>query len=272
MEKEHDKIVLLLSFSLAALTITASCIGLFTPDFYAKETLNWQAQSVGQDLIDLVLITPCLLITSILAYRNNRAAFMMWGGVVLYLTYTFVLYCFDVHFNKLFVVYCLCLSLSFYSLVYFLFTQSKQNIIYAGGEPATRVIGIYFIIIAVLFYFLWLAEVVPASIQNTIPKSVAEAGLFTNGVQVLDLAIILPAIFITGILLMRRISLGFMLAPIILTFFILMDITIGALAVVMKVKGVEVDLMLTGIMSVLTLVSVSFLIWYFKDVKTESRL
>ncbi len=272
MEKEHDKIVLLLSFPLAALVIAASCVGLFTPDFYAAETLNWQAQSVGQDLIDLVLITPCLLITSILAYRNYRAAFLMWGGVVLYLTYTFVLYCFDVHFNELFIVYCLCLGLSFYSLVYFLFTQSKQNIIYAGGEPATRVIGIYFIIIAMLFYFLWLAEVVPASIQNTIPKSVAEAGLFTNGVQVLDLAIILPAIFITGIFLLKRISLGFILAPIILTFFILMDITIGALAVVMKVKGVEVDLMLTVIMSVLTLVSVSFLIWYFKDVKIESRL
>lgn len=271
MGKTRYKIVLLLSLPLAALIIIASCIGLFTPDFYAAETLNWQAQSVGQDFIDLVLITPCLLITSILAYRNYRAAFMMWGGVVLYLTYTFVLYCFDVHFNKLFVVYCICLGLSFYSLVYFLFTESKQNIIYAGGKPATRIIGIYFIIIAVLFYFLWLAEVVPATIQHTIPKSVAEAGLFTNGVQVLDLAIILPAIFITGILLLRRISFGFMLAPVILTFFILMDITIGALAVVMKVKGVEVDLTLTLVMSVLTLVSVSFLIWYLKHVKIESH-
>jgi hypothetical protein len=271
MSKARDKIVLLVSIPLAALIISASCIGLFTPEFYAAETLNWQAQSVGQDLIDLVLITPCLLITSVLAYRNNKAAFLIWGGVVLYLTYTFVLYCFQVHFNKLFIVYCLCLGLAIYSLVYFLFTLGNQSIAYAGSKFSSRVIGIYFIIIAVLFYFLWLAEVVPATIRNTIPKSVSEAGLFTNGVHVLDLAIILPAIFVTGIFLLKRISVGSFLAPVILTFFILMDITIGLLAIVMKLKGVEVDLKLTGVMGALALVSMSFLIWYLKGFKTESR-
>ena len=268
MEKPNHKFILLLSFPLAALLIVVSCIGLFTSDFYSAETLNWQAQSVGQDMIDLFFITPCLLITLVLAYRNNKAASMIWGGVVLYLTYTFVLYCFDVHFNRLFVLYCLCLGLSFYSLVYFLLTNLSECKEAFENKPATRFIGIYFIIIAMLFYFLWLAEIIPATLQNTIPKSVSDAGLFTNGVQVIDLAVILPAIFITGIFLLRRISFGFILAPVILTFFVLMDITIGMLAVVMKIKGVETDLMLTVIMSVLALISLSLLIWYLKSIKT----
>ena len=56
-----------------------------------------------------------------------------------------------------------------------------------------------------------------------------------------------------------------------LTFFILMDITIGMLVVVMKMKGVESNLALTVIMSVFALISLALLIWYFRSVKTQSK-
>lgn len=268
-KKQNTKTIFLLSLLLSFLIIIASCVGLFTPNFYAAETLNWQAQSVGQDMIDLFLITPCLLITSVLAYNNNKTAALIWGGVVLYLTYTFTLFCFDVHFNKLFLIYCICLGLSFYLTLYFIFTQHQAIIkINLEHKSAIRFTGIYFLIISVLFYVLWLAEIIPASIQNSPPKSLTETGLLTNGVHVLDLSVILPGIFITGIFLLKRISLGFVLTPIILTFFILMDITIGMLALVMDMKGVESNLMLTAIMFALALVSLAMLVWYLKSMKT----
>jgi hypothetical protein len=264
----QGKIILLLSLPLATLVAIVSCVGLLTPGFYSAETLNWQAQSLGQDMVDLVLITPCLIITSFLSWRNNKAATMIWGGVVLYLTYTFVLYSFNVHFNRLFVLYCFSLGLSFYSLIYFLSQQYKVNLEqHFEKKSLTRFVGIYFITIAVMFYFLWLAEIVPSIIQNTIPASVTDTGLFTNGVQVIDLAIILPAIFIAGIFLWKQISFGLVLAPVFLTFFVLMDITIAILAVVMKSKGVESDLNITLIMSILALVSLVILIWFLKSTK-----
>lgn len=264
----NNKIILLLSLPLTCLIIIVSCFGLFTPDFYSAETINWQAQSVGQDLVDLILLVPCLLISSILAYKNNKTAIKIWGGVMFYLTYTFVLYCFDVHFNKLFVLYCFCLSLSFYSSLYFIFTQSKEiqnrDLV---SKIKVRFIGFYFLIIAVLFYFLWLSEIIPAIIHNTIPKNLSEVGLFTNGVHVIDLAVFLPGIFITGIFLLKRIPLGFILTPVLLTFFVLMDITIGTLTIVMKIKGIETNLALTIIMGILALISFGLVIWYFKRSK-----
>ena len=267
-----NKPILILSLPLAALIIMVSCVGLLTADFYSKETLNWQAQSLWQDMIDLFLLVPCLLITSILAYRNNKAATLLWGGVVLYLTYTFALYCFDIHFNKLFVIYCLCLGLSFYSLMYFLFTKyaetRNENF---ENKSVIRVIGIYFIIVSVIFYFLWMTEIIPSIIKNTQPQSLNETGLFTNGVHVIDLAVFLPAVFITGIFLLKRKSFGYILTPVMLTFFVLMDITIGMLVVVMKTKGVESNLALTAIMSVFALISLALLIWYFRSVKTFSQ-
>lgn len=177
----QNRIILLLSLPLSALIIIASCVGLFTPEFYAAETANWQAQSIGQDFVDLFLVIPCLLISSILAFRNNRNAKVIWGGVMLYITYTFVIYCFDVHFNNLFLVYCLCLGLSFYSLVYFIFTlNNERKKVSFESKSVFRFIGFYFIIIPVLFYFMWLSEIIPAIFQGTTPKTVVEAGLFTN--------------------------------------------------------------------------------------------
>jgi hypothetical protein len=223
-------------------------------------------------MIDLFLIVPCLLITSILAYKNNKAATMVWGGVVLYLTYTFVLYSFDIHFNKLFVIYCLCLGLSFYSFMYFLFKiYAKTKMEIFKNKSLILITGFYLILISVMFYLLWLAEIIPSIIKNTLPKSLVDTGLFTNGVHVIDLAVFLPAVFITGAFLLKRKSFGFILTPVMLTFFVLMDITIGMLVVVMKMKGVENNLTLTAIMAVFALISLTLLIWYLKSVKTIFR-
>ena len=152
--------------------------------------------------------------------------------------------------------------------MYFLFSNRIANAKkYLVNKSVIHFVGIYFIVISVLFYFLWLSEIVPAVIQNTLPGSIVETGLFTNGVHVIDLAVFLPGTFIIGVFLLKRISLAFTLTPVILTFFILMDITIGTLAVVMKMKGVESNLVVSAIMSLLALFSLILLIWYLKALK-----
>ncbi|HEX5025649.1 MAG TPA: hypothetical protein VFV68_10270 [Agriterribacter sp.] len=50
----QNRITLLLSLPLSALIIIAGCTGLFTPEFYAAETANWQAQ--WHDFVDLFLV------------------------------------------------------------------------------------------------------------------------------------------------------------------------------------------------------------------------
>jgi len=267
--KMKNRTPLLLSIPLIVLLAIVSWAGLFTPGCYLKETPNWQIQSEGQDMVDLFFITPCLLISSILAYRRDRNASMVRAGIMLYLTYTFTLYCFDVHFNKLFVLYCSCLGLSLYSVIYFLLANHGEAKMCLENKLAARFIGTYFIVIAALFYFLWLSEIVPATVQNTVPKSVSATGLFTNGVQVLDLAAFLPAVLITGISLLKRKPLGLIFTPMILTFFVLMDITIGTLAVYMKTRGLESDFILGVLMGAFALVSLSLLMWYLKLLKPQ---
>src|SRR5689334_19574895 len=129
MNRTHSSLVVMaLSVPLILLVTGVSLVGIFSDDFYAKETLNWQIQSAGQDIIDLVLVVPFLLTTTPITFKIKRTGALLWGGVLLYLIYTFIIFCFDVHFNKLFILYCLTLGLAFYSFIYFIYFQIKEPI------------------------------------------------------------------------------------------------------------------------------------------------
>lgn len=269
MKNNYTRNILYISLLLTTLVIIVSCVGLFTPGFYLQETRNWQAQAIGQDIFDLFLCTPVLLVSAILAYRGNTSAALILAGTIIYLIYTFLIYCFAVHFNNLFIIYCLILGLSFYSIVYFFYIQSKQPFFISIKKPTLiKMTGIYFIVISTSFYGLWLSEIIPATLKNYVPQTLIDTGLLTNPVHVIDLSVILPGIFIIGILLLKKKTSALLLAPVFLTFFILMDTTIGMLMMIMEQKGLEADLFIAAIMGGLALFSL-ILLWKFLSAKTD---
>jgi len=67
--------------------------------------------------------------------------------------------------------------------------------------------------VATFFGLLWLAEIVPDLSQGAPSTSAGAWNVPTNPVHVLDLAFFLPAVFVTGGLLLRRQPLGYATAP-----------------------------------------------------------
>ena len=235
---------------------------------YAKETPDWYAQSIGQDMADLFIVLPFLLISSWLAYRGIRKSLLIWAGVIAYIVYTFTIYCFAIHFNQLFIIYCLTLGLAIYLLAWFILSQYAKPVKeWFNNKAPVKLAGIYMISIAVIFYVLWLMQIIPANVNYNVPKEIADAGLFTNPVHVLDLSVCLPAIFITGILLLRHHWIGFLLAPAVLTFFILMDLSIGGLTIIMKWRGLEANDGIVVAMLLLALFSTYLLIALLRNRK-----
>lgn len=260
-------IIVRLSILICILLLVVSCVGLLFPSTYSAETPNWTAQAVGQDMFDLFLVVPFLLVTAIFIHKKSRKALLLWSGAMLYTIYSFLIYCFAVNFNNLFIIYCLILGLSLYSFAYYLVGQLRRS---AGnwfkeGIPV-KAVGYYFIGIACVFYLLWLSEIVPSIMAGTTPKNIIEMGLLTNPVHALDLSIALPGIFIVAVLLLKRKTLGLLLAPAVLIFVILMDVTIGGLNIVMRARGLEGSYVISTVMVVLALVSVLLLIRYLKGV------
>lgn len=268
MVKKNDVNILLLTMPLAILAAFVSYAGIFIESTYSKETSLYAAQGTGQDIVNLFLVVPVLMLSSFFAWRKSKLGLLIWSGAIFYLAYSYTIYCFGLHFNHFFIAYCVILGLSFYSLVYFLFTSIKENVSgWYVKEFSGKSTGIFLIVVSVLFYFIWLSEIVPSILYNTIPKSITESGLLINPVHVLDIAICLPALIITGLALIKKRNLGFLLAPTMLVFCIFMSIAIAAMVFVMKSRGMEADLNLTVIFGMITIVSTLFLTQYLKKLR-----
>jgi len=259
------KNVLKVSIPLILLVIGVSMTGLLYPEIYKAATPNWLTQSVGQDAIDLFLIVPLLIVGTLYSFAAvNRIAAYLWLGTLVYLVYTFLIYCFTVRFNPLFIPYCFVLGLSFFSVIWF-FSGDKKEFYGSRGNKVLGIVGVYFISVSVVFYSLWLAELVPATINDEIPGSIKEAGLLTNPVHVIDLSFFLPATFIAGILALRRSILSTLLSPVLLTFFILMDVTVATLSIIMNLRGITEGITVAIIMISLAVFSLLLLVSFIRN-------
>ncbi|MFX3626082.1 MAG: hypothetical protein ACN6I4_01875 [bacterium] len=246
--------------------------GLYNPSAYLFETENWQVQAKGQDIINMLVVVPLLLITAIGVFLKKSKFIWLWAGIIFYILYTFVIYCFNIHFNSYFLLYCLVLSVAFYAFIYLLhhlFTKSDFYIIKSGIVHNTT--GIYLLLIGVLFYFLWLSAIVPSILDNEVPKELTETGLFTNPVHVIDLSILLPAFIINGVYLLRKNRNAVLLGIAFFSFTIVMNITIGFLAYYMVAKNVADDNSVLYIMAALTIISSTLLAFMLKSINIENK-
>lgn len=74
-----------------------------------------------------------------------------------------------------------------------------------------------------------LAEIVAAIRSGQAPQSVTNMGLLTSPVHVLDLSLLLPTLVMTGVMLLRRRAVVFVLAPILMVFFVLMSLALAGM-------------------------------------------
>lgn len=114
----------------------------------------------------------------------------------------------------------------------------------------------------VLTAVLWLAEEVPAVLSGRIPATVADAGLLTNPIHVLDLAIVLPGAVLTGTLLLRRRPWGFVLGAYFLVKFATLGLAIISMSLFMLAEGQPFEVPLSVVFSLWTAVTV-VLAWRF---------
>lgn len=260
MKKRDFSIIRISSLLLCLLVGFTSLLGLSETRFYEQETFSWQIQTTAQDFVNLMLALPVLGAAVIMMNRGNHNGYALAGGVIAYLGYTYVIYCFNVHFNALFLAYCAILGVCAFGLlaVYRISLQRPHDT--TGNRKFNMVIAVYFILVSVFFFGLWLWELIPATLVNTPPHAVGDAGLFTNPIHVLDLALLLPFIFLTGLSLLFKSRQAAFLVPVVLVFMALMNASIGTLNIIMGRNGLNNNQGVTVVMYVLTLLSLGLLL------------
>jgi len=226
-------------WGLALLIVVISLGGILSPAIYSRETPGWAAQAVGQDWVDLLFAAPFIAVAAAYARAGSRAGRLLLAGGCLYSLYELLIYAFAVRFNALFLVYCAALGLSVLAFGAAMTAFQGEDVRgWFTDRLPRKTAGAWLIGIGVLFSLLWLAEIVPALAHGGLPASVAEAGVPTNPVHVIDLSVVLPAHVAGGALLLGRRPLGYRLAPILLAFGVLMSLSIGGMMVVMRLRGI----------------------------------
>jgi len=184
--------------------------------------------------------------------------------------YSFIIYAFGVHFNRLFLLYCSTLGLSLFAFLILIMELNQKEVKNWFTESGiTKTIGVYFMVVATLFYLLWFKDVVPAIINNSVPATVSDYDLLVNPVHVIDIAFALPGLIVVAVLLFKKHNLGYIFAPVGLVFTIILTIALVGMVMMLKVKNVSDDTSVAGIFLFLSAISTVLLILFFRTLKKE---
>lgn len=227
------------SVPIVVLGTAGSAAGILVDRVYAHETANWQAQAIGQDLANLVVL-PVLLVLAYAGARGSRRATLAWAGTVVYAAYTYAIYAFAVHFGPLFLLHVAVLGLAGWALVGFFSSVDVERVRAAYGPDApVRFASGLLVTVGGLFALLWISQDLPAMVEGTPSRELRDTGLLTNPVHVLDLAFFLPMTVLAGVLLRRGRPWGHCLAPVVLTAMAAISLGIVSLTVVNVARGLD---------------------------------
>jgi hypothetical protein len=229
---------LLLSLVAATLAIVGSAIALIDQGLYDELTAAFLPQALAQDLVNLLVVSPAIVVLAVLALRGSAPAFVLWFGALLFTAYNYVIYAVAIPFGPLFLLWVAVLGMSLFSLLGGASVVDRSELLVAYRSPrAARVSGWALIVVGLLFAMLWLSEDIPAVLGGTTPPTLVDMGVITNPVHVLDLAFFLPAVFLVAALWLRGERRAGTIAPSFLVFLVLTALPILVTPVVQAVRG-----------------------------------
>jgi hypothetical protein len=239
-----------LALAAAILMALASAGGIWLPFVYAQETASWAAQGTGQDIVNLAVVLPAMLIALYAASAGSLRAVLVVLGLLIYVVYSYVLYAFFVHFNLLFPIYIATLGTSFWALVGIVTDVRNERVQELFEGKTGRAQSVYLMVSGLLFGVLWMSSIASSIVSGQTPPDLVEVGLTVNPVHVLDLAFVLPAMVVTSVLLWKRHPLGWLWAVPLVTFAAAMGSAIVGMMAVMKTAGLPVPAAVVAAMAI----------------------
>lgn len=205
---------------------------------YARDSVSVAAQGRASDLVTLVLGLPLLAGSLWLARRGSLRGELLLTGTLGFFLYTYMSYTFLWTYNRFFLVYVALFSLSLFCFVAMVSSLATRDLAgRAGPGYPHRFLAGFQIGIAMAVGLLWLGRLAPAALDNTVPAGLDHYTTFV--IQGMDLAIVVPAALLSGFLLLRKSSLGYLMTPIIVIKSVTMLTAIAAMMANQARAGVE---------------------------------
>lgn len=205
---------------------------------YRWDTVSSVAQMRANDIVTLVVGLPLLVIAWRLATRGSLRGRLLLTGTLGFFLYTYMSMCFGAAYNPLFLVYVALWSLSLWafvlSMMSFEVAALPQHV--SDRLPRRSIAGLFFVTGSFLL-LAWLSRIV-STWNGVTPPLENTTSLF---IQAMDLALIVPAAFVSGVLLLGRRAWGYLLASVFVMKMITMGLAVSVMGLNMVLVGVGVS-------------------------------
>lgn len=251
-------------------TINNEIIEIQGSGLYKNDSVSIVAQGKASDFVTLVMGIPLLLFS---LYLTNKGLFrgrIILTGTLGYFLYTYMSYTFLWMYNSLFIVYVFLMSLSLFSFILAMMSFDLENItLHFKDKLPVKFLGGFQIFLGFSIGMLWLGKIAPTIFEGKVPEGLEH--YTTLVIQGMDLGIIVPAAFLSGILLVKRKSFGYLLSSIIIIKGITMLTAISAMILNQALHNVEMNIIEMVIFPIFNLVAIISLILLLKNSKENIK-
>ena len=225
------------TIAILVLSTVSSALGIVRPGHY-RDPEGFHTALYAQDLTILLIGVPVLALGLWYATRGSLRGSVVWLGGLSYMTYIWATVAFSVAWNPFFLGYVVLFGLSLFTLVGGLAAIDEAEVHDAvHGRISPVVYSGFLWVIALGLSLLWLGDLVPPMLEGTTPTIVEELGEQATVSHAIDLAVVVPALAISGYLLWRERPWGYVFGGVVLLLGALLAPTITAMTVVLVLEG-----------------------------------
>ena len=263
-----SRLTAIMTLILSLLALFASLEGLLNKNIYADVLLTgvflkvFVVGTFSQDIIS-VLAGLILALLSVVFLKHPRyKTFIVILGLAGYFLYSYGLFVITGLYTSIYLVYLAIFVLSIYSLIWGL-TSFETNVVKHYRLPgALRMsVGVFFIVIVLIFVPMWLAALTPYTANHLRPDF--------YGVFVLDLCVVMPALGVIATMLLRNKSFGNILAGIALMKILTLCLSLAIGESIAPLYGSPANYVMVAIYSALTIFSFVLGVLYILNLKKE---
>ncbi|MDX8361932.1 hypothetical protein [Cytobacillus sp. IB215316] len=259
---KHAKVIKMLVILIIVLSLISSVYGVFSNrgpgqfefmsvrgetvtvqgnGLYQYDSIAIASQAIAQDLVTIVVGIPLLIISLYMSRKGLIKGDILLTGTLGYFLYTYTSYSFLSMYNPFFLIYVLLMSAAFFAFTLAMtsFDLKKLSSSVFDNRFPTKFVGGFLLFIGVTVGLMWLGRIVPALIDNSIPIGLEHYN--TLVIQALDLGFLVPISILSGYLVLRKNSFGYLLASIVIVKGITMLTAITGMIISQLLSGVHVS-------------------------------
>jgi len=288
-----SNLVIWLTALIIVLALVATSIGLFWQgegDAFSFITLRGETVSIAGrglyrydttlmamgfkagDAVTLILGIPALIFSLLRYRRGSVRGGLLLAGTLAYFLYNYASIAFGAAYNHLFLVYVVLMSASLFGLILTLMSFDLATLTaHFSAHLPHRNIGIYEIVSGIVLVLIWpVLSIIPALVEGKAPPEVwSYTTIITYAI---DMGILAPVLIATGVMLLHRKPLGYLLSSTLLVFTVMLGtnlLTAGTIQMLAGFIDIPQFIGFVASFAILTLYAIWFTLTLFGNLSDE---